>query len=244
MNQQDDFEERNRATAVAMAADPELRALTREWFRIASRYEYSYHFSWLGRPIIQFPQDLLALQEIVWSVRPDLIVETGIARGGSLVFYASLLELIGGDGRVVGVDIEVRPQNRLALDQHALRRRIDLIDGSSVEPSVVAEVHRRAAGCGAVMVVLDSLHTHDHVLGELHAYSPLVTVGSYLVALDTVIEDMPPDFSEDRPWGPGNSPKTAVRQFLAHTDRFEVDRQLEAKLLISVAPEGYLRRVR
>jgi cephalosporin hydroxylase len=244
MNHQDDFEERNRATAAAMVADPELRALTREWFRIASRHEYSYHFSWLGRPVIQFPQDLLALQEIVWSVKPDLIVETGIARGGSLVFYASLLELLGGDRRVVGIDIEVRPQNRAALDQHPLRKRIDLVEGSSVEPSVVAEIHRRAGHCSKVMVVLDSLHTHDHVLGELHAYSPLVTLGSYLVALDTIIEDMPPDFSRDRPWGPGNSPKTAVRQFLAHTDRFEVDRQLEAKLLISVAPEGYLRRVR
>jgi cephalosporin hydroxylase len=239
----DDFEARNREMVERMAADPELQRLSREWFRLASRYEYSYHFSWLGRPIIQFPQDILALQEIVWRVQPDLIVETGVARGGSLVFYASLLELFGGDRRVLGIDVDLRTHNRRALQSHALHQRIDLLEGSSVDPKIVASVYATAATRKRVMVVLDSLHTHDHVLAELQAYAPLVKLPSYLVVLDTIIEQMPEDFSKGRPWGPGNNPATAVREFVSRNPRFAVDRELEDKLLFTVAPGGYLRCV-
>jgi cephalosporin hydroxylase len=240
----DEFEERNEKMVQAMAEDSDLTRLARAWFERAAQFEYSYHFTWLGRPIIQFPQDIVAIQEIVWSVKPVLIVETGIARGGSLVFYASLLELLGGAGRVVGVDVEIRPENRRAIEAHPLARRIKMIEGSSVDPVVVDAVRREAAGSVPVMVVLDSLHTHAHVLRELMLYAPLVTKGSYLVVLDTVIEDMPPAFSGSRPWRPGDNPKTAVAEFLRSSDRFEVDRSIDAKLLITVAPGGYLRCVK
>ena len=227
-----------------MASDPELAALARALFLKSCQYKYSYHFSWLGRPIIQYPQDILAVQELVWRVRPELIVETGVAHGGSLVLYASLLELIGGPGRVVGIDVDIRPHNREAIQQHPMFRRISLIEGSSIDASVAAQVRAMAAGCRRVLVSLDSNHTHEHVLGELRLYSPLVTRDSYLLVFDTVIEDMPEDSFPNRSWGKGNNPKTAVREFLRTNDRFVVDREIEAKLLITVAPEGYLRCVK
>lgn len=227
------------------AEDRGFEELTREWFARASARKYSYNFTWLGRPIIQFPQDIVALQEIVWSVQPDLIIETGIARGGSLIFYASMLQLIGGNGEVLGIDVDIREHNRAEIVRHPLFHRIRMIEGSSVDPAVVRQVEDfvRARNKRHVMVVLDSLHTHEHVLAEMKLYSSFVTKGSYLVALDTIIEDMPPAFSADRPWGPGNSPRTAVEQFLKHNRRFEADRAIPDKLLITVAPGGYLRCV-
>lgn len=221
-----------------------LRALSMKWVAEVSRHKYSYHFTWLGRPVIQFPQDLVAMQEIIWRIRPSLIIETGVARGGSLIFYASLLELIGGDGRVVGIDIEIREHNRREIENHQLSRRIDLVEGSSVDPAVIETVHKMAADQKPILVVLDSNHTREHVLKELEAYSPLVTRDSYLVVFDTVIEEMPEDFFPDRPWGKGDNPKTAVEDFLRSTDRFTVDEEYDGKLLISVAPGGYLRCIK
>jgi len=237
----DDFEQHNREVIAKSAEDEGLQRATREWFDAASRWEYSYHFTWLGRPIIQFPQDIVALQEIIWNVKPSVIVETGIARGGSLIFYASMLELIGGEGIVVGVDIDIRPHNRVEIEKHPMMKRIRLIEGSSVADDVVGQVKQFIGGRGPVMVVLDSNHTHDHVLAELRQYAPLVTAGSYLVVFDTVIELLPQDFFPDRPWGRGNNAMTAVREFLAESDRFEIDREIQNKLLITVAPEGYLK---
>jgi cephalosporin hydroxylase len=204
----------------------------------------TYNFTWLGRPIIQFPQDVFAMQEIIWRVRPDLIIETGVAHGGSLVFYASMLEMIGGPGEVVGIDIEIRPANRAAIESHPMFGRIRLVEGSSVDPLTVQRVCALAAGKKRVLVVLDSNHTHDHVSAELRLYSPLVTKGSYLVVFDTIVEHMPAHAFPDRPWGRGNNPMTAVCAFLEKTDRFTVDREIEEKLLITVAPSGYLRCVR
>jgi cephalosporin hydroxylase len=238
-----DFEERNRRLTAAMAGDEEVRRLTRAWFDQVSRFEYSYHFTWLGLPIIQFPQDILAVQEVVWRVRPDLIVETGIARGGSLVLSASLLELIGGDGRVVGIDVDIRAPNRAAIEAHPLARRITMIEGSSTDDAVVAQVREAAADRSRVLVMLDSNHTHDHVLAELRRYGPLVTPGSYLIVFDTVIEYMPEDAFPDRPWSRGDNPATAVKAFLAEDDRFVVDEAIDRKLQISVSPGGYLRRL-
>lgn len=240
----DDFDLQNRQSIERMGADERLRRLTREWFTASSRYEYSYHFKWLGRPIIQFPQDIIALQEIIFEVRPRLIIETGIARGGSLVFSASMLELLGGDGRVIGVDIDIREHNRTEIERHPLARRIKMIQGSSVDEEVSRLVAREAEGSSPVLVILDSNHTHEHVLKELEIYSHLVTRGSYLIVFDTVISEMPEDFFPDRPWGLTNNPKTAVSEFLKTNDRFEVDRQMEAKLLITVAPGGYLRCIK
>jgi len=224
----------------AMAGDAEVDRLARELFDRVNSYRYSYNFTWLGRPVIQYPQDLVALQELIWRVRPDLIVETGIAHGGSLVFSASMLELLG-DGEVLGVDIEIRPHNREAIEAHPLARRIAMIEGSSVDEQVVAQVREHAAGKERVLVILDSNHTHEHVARELELYGELVTPGSYLIVMDTVIDDMPAESFPDRPWGPGNNPKTAVHEFLAHTDRFEIDREISDKLLITVAPDGYLK---
>jgi cephalosporin hydroxylase len=198
----------------------------------------------MGRPAIQFPQDLIGVQELVWRLRPDLIVETGIAHGGSLVYSASLLQLLGGDGIVVGVDVDIRAHNRVAIEQHPMAGRIRMIQGSSIDPAVVEQVREHARGRASVLVMLDSNHTHEHVLAELRAYAPLVTPDSYIVVFDTLIEDMPADLIQDRPWGPGNNPKTAVHAYLAEDDRFAIDRDMEAKLLITVAPDGWLRRVK
>ena len=223
-----------------MAADPEVRDLRRRIYACVVKHRYVYNFSWLGRPIIQFPQDVVAVQEILWRVRPDLVVETGVARGGSLVLSASILELVG-HGEVLGIDVEIRPHNRRSIEAHPLSKRIRLIEGSSTDPAVVEEVRAAAAGRSGVVVILDSLHTHEHVLEELRLYSPLVGKGSYLIAFDTAIDDVPGDAFPDRPWGKGNNPKTAVREFLRENPRFEVDRALEDRLGITSAPEGFLR---
>jgi cephalosporin hydroxylase len=224
-----------------LGGHPELKSLSYQWLSAVSRYKYSYNFSWLGRPIIQLPQDILAMQELIWQVRPALIVETGIAHGGSLIFYASMLELLGGKGLVVGIDIDIRAHNRLEIEAHPLFKRIRLIEGDSTEPAVVEEVYGLAEGKAPILVALDSNHTHEHVLKELQLYSPLVRKGSYLVVFDTIIEDCPSGYVHDRPWDKGDNPRTAVAEFLAANPRFEEDRNLESKLLITVAPGGYLK---
>jgi cephalosporin hydroxylase len=237
----EEFDEHNENIVSRMGTDAEMTDLTRQWFQKASKLEYSYHFKWLGLPIIQFPQDVLAVQELVWDIKPDLIVETGVARGGSLILYASLLELLGNDGKVIGIDIDIRPHNRKAIEEHPLSRRIELKEASSVAHEVVQDVFHQAESAKRVMVILDSNHTHEHALEEMKCYSPLVDKGSYMVVLDTVIEDMPAEFSTDRPWGPGDNPKTAVHEFLRTNSRFEIDRAVQDKLQITVGPDGFLK---
>lgn len=242
------FDEEVRERIAANARNGELQAAARGFMEASTEPKYSYNFSWLGRPIIQYPQDIVAMQELIWAVQPDLVVETGIAHGGSLILWASLLELnaaCGGppDAHVVGVDIEVRPHNRAAIEAHPLARRITTIEGSSTDSAVIDQVRAAASGRERVLVCLDSNHTHAHVLAELEAYALLTTVGSYCVVFDTVIEDLPPDAHPDRPWGPGDNPKTAVHEFLATHPEFEIDRSIPDKLLITVAPDGYLKRV-
>ena len=227
-----------------MAADPQLRTLSREFFNRTCDYRYTYNFKWLGRPIIQYPQDMIALQEVIWDVQPELIIETGIAHGGSLIFSASLLQLMGGNGRVLGLDIDIRPHNLKAIQEHPLAHRIDMLEGSSVDDSIAEKVRDIAAGKSPVMVILDSNHTHEHVLRELQLYAPLVTKGSYLVVFDTVVEQMSPDAFPDRPWGVGNNPYTAVQEFLQTTDRFELNAEIENKLLLTVGPGGWLKCVK
>jgi cephalosporin hydroxylase len=224
-----------------MAHDAQLQEHARETFLGSCRYNYSYNFKWLGRPIIQYPQDIVAMQEILWRVQPQWVIETGVAHGGSLIFSASMLELIGGPGRVLGIDIDIRAHNRVEIEKHPMAKRIQLLQGSSIDPAIIAQVRSMVQGPGPILVALDSNHTHDHVLRELELYSPLVTAGSYLVVFDTVVEDMPDEFFEQRPWRRGNSPKTAVQAFLKSTDRFAVDVELENKLLLTVAPHGYLK---
>jgi cephalosporin hydroxylase len=227
----------------AMTQDADIQSCLPRTLEKIAKYRYAHNFTWLGRPIIQWPQDIVAMQELIWNVKPDLVIETGIAHGGSLIFYASLLELIGS-GEVLGVDVEIRPHNRREIERHPRAKRITLLEGSSISPDIVTAVHQAARGKQRVLVVLDSNHTHDHVLSEARLYSPLVTKGSYLVVFDTVIEDVPASCYPDRPWRPGDNPKTAVRQFLSENDRFEIDRDFQDRLLLTAAPDGYLRCVK
>lgn len=220
----------------------DLKAAASVFNELSNREQYSYNFTWMGRPIIQYPQDMVAMQELIWRIQPDLLIETGIAHGGSLIFYASLFELIG-KGEVIGIDIDIREHNRREIEAHPMFKRITMIQGSAVDEALVAEVGKRVEGKQTVMVCLDSNHTHAHVLRELELYSPFVTVGSYLVVFDTIVEDMPAKMY-DRPWDKGNNPKTAVWEFLTQTDDFEIDHAIDNKLLISVAPEGYLKRMK
>lgn len=221
----------------------------KQFYDLSAESKYSYNFTWMGRPIIQYPQDIVAMQELIWEVQPDLIIETGIAHGGSLILYASLLELnaaCGGpsEASILGVDIDIRTHNKEAIEAHPMSKRIEMIQGSSIATEIVDAVKDKAQGKQRIMVVLDSNHTHEHVLAELEAYAPLVTKGSYCVVFDTVVEDMSKGSFPDRPWDVGNNPKTAVWEYLKNHDEFEIDKRIQHKLLITVAPDGFLKRVK
>ena len=239
-------------------ANAALQQAGLDFMRISTIPEYSYNYFWLGRPIIQYPQDMVAMQELIWQIKPDLIIETGIAHGGSLILSASMLSLLdycyaieqgtmldpkAPRRRVLGLDIDIRAHNRAAIEAHPMANRIDMIEGSSIDPAIVAQVQDIARGYERVLVCLDSNHTHEHVLAELEAYAPLVSSGSYCVVFDTLVEDMPAEMFPDRPWGPGDNPKTAVWEYLKTHPEFEIDKQMDYKLLVSVAPDGYLRRI-
>lgn len=224
--------------------DSDVQALSRVWMREVTRHKYAYNFSWMGRPLIQLPQDMVAVQEIIWKIKPDLIIETGVAHGGSLIYYASLLEMMGEDGYVLGIDVDIREHNRVEIENHPMYKRIKMIQGSSIDSAVIEKVKEHVSEKKSVLVVLDSNHTHDHVMSELELYSPFVTKESYLVVFDTLVEDMPDDLQpNDRPWGKGNNPKTAVWEWIKKNPSFEIDKKIEHKLLITVAPDGYLKRV-
>jgi cephalosporin hydroxylase len=248
-----EFETQVKKNIEGLGRDPLLKKKAWEWAVEASgKYNYTYNFHWGGLPIIQFPQDVMAMQEIFWSAKPDLVIETGIARGGSLSFWSSLMCLLdtyeGLDPRnsfrkVVGVDIDIRPHNRKALDEHPLRFKMELIEGSSIAPEIIQQVRSHADGADRVLVSLDSNHTHEHVLAELNAYADLVSVGSYCIVFDTAIEDLPAGSFPDRPWDVGNNPKTAVHEWIKTHPEFEIDKDIDNKLLISVAPDGYLKKV-
>lgn len=212
-----------------------------KWLVNSAPHRYSYNFRWMGVPIIQYPQDIVAMQEIIWSIQPDLIIETGIAHGGSLVFYASLLKLLGGDRKILGIDIDIRDYNRKAIESHSVFDYIELIEGSSIDEKVVSIVKEFSKNKQKILVILDSNHTHEHVYKELELYSPLVNKDSYLVVFDTVVEDMPDNSFPNRAWGKGNNPKTAVKEFLSKNHRFEIDKSIQHKLQITVAPDGYLK---
>lgn len=241
MDDREEFEAVRQGHRAALGGDDALHEASIDVYRRADEHGYSYVWDWLGLPIIQSPVDIVVLQEVVWRTRPQLVIETGVARGGSVALFASLLELLG-EGRVLGVDIEIRAGNRAALDEHPLRHRIDLLEGSSTAPSTLEEVTQRAKAVERVMVVLDSDHTHAHVREELDAYAPLVSPGQYLVVADTIVEHLPRQVHRPRAWGPGDNPATALDAFLAADDRFEVDVDIDAKLLLSSSPRGYLRR--
>ncbi|MBI2033732.1 MAG: cephalosporin hydroxylase family protein [Candidatus Liptonbacteria bacterium] len=238
------FESERRLNLKKLSRDRKLKKVAANFMVGSIRGRYSYNFDWLGRPIIQYPQDIIALQEIIWKVKPDLIIETGIARGGSLIFSASMLELIGGNGRVLGVDIDIRSHNRIEIEKHRMFKRIKMIEGSSIDAKVIARVKGLTRGKKKILVYLDSSHTSAHVLQELELYSRFVSRGSYIIVFDTIVEYLPTGMVKDRPWGKGNNPATAVREFLKKHKNFVADRDIENKLLITAAPGGFLRRVR
>lgn len=241
-----------------LESDTSLKNASISWIRDSAKRNYSYNFSWMARPIIQYPQDMVAMQELIWQIKPDLIIETGIAHGGSIILSASMLALLDmteaiesgatinpkkSKRKVLGIDIDIRTHNRTAIEGHPMASRIQMIQGSSIAPEIIEQVKQVAQDYKRILVCLDSNHTHDHVLAELEAYAPLTSVGSYCVVFDTIIEDMPDDMFPDRPWGPGNNPKTAVWEYLKAHSEFEVDKNIQHKLLITVAPEGYLKRL-
>ena len=253
-----DFKSEIPGRIAAMQQNTALTGAAMEFLRASAGAEYSYNYHWLGRPIIQYPQDIVAMQELIWEIKPDLILETGIAHGGSLIFSASVLAMLdmceaiekgemldpAQSGRkVIGVDIDIRAHNRAAMDAHPMRSRIEMIEGSSIAQETIAQVKAAAEGYETVLVCLDSMHTHDHVLAELEAYAPLTSKGSYCVVFDTLIEDMAEDEYPDRPWGKGDNPKTAVWEYLKSHPEFEIDKSIPDKLMITVAHDGFLKRV-
>jgi cephalosporin hydroxylase len=239
-----EFNEQKVSNIEKLGADPGLKKLAIDFINQSSENKYSYNFSWMGRPIIAYPQDMIAMQEIIWEVKPDLIIETGVAHGGSIVYYASLLELIGGDGLVVGIDIDIRRHNRDLIEAHPMMKRIKLLEGSSVSDEIIEQVKEIASTKKRIMVCLDSNHTHEHVLNELKLYAPFTSKGSYCVVFDTIVEDMPADWDwGTRPWGKNNNPKTAVWEYLKQNKDFEIDRTIQNKLLITVAPDGFLKKI-
>ncbi len=243
MNEIEKFQEEVKKNIEGLGKDKSLRDLSIDWNYRANQYNYCYNFTWMGIPVIQAPQDLIALQEIIWNVKPDLIIETGIARGGSLIFHSSMLELMGSEsGDVLGVDIDIRSHNYEQIVHHPMYKRISMIEGSSIDPNTFEKVKAFAKGKERILVCLDSNHTHDHVLEELNLYGSLVTKGSYCVVFDTGIEDVP-DEGVDRPWGKGNNPKTAVWEYLKSHSEFEIDKIIENKILITAAPDGFLKKV-
>ena len=249
MNPTDNFKKEVSNNIKVLGKDKMLKKITKEWIIEANNKKYSYNFSWLGRPIIQYPQDIIALQEIIWEVKPDMIIETGIAHGGSLIFSASMLSILETcgeieNGKVLGIDIDIREHNKKAIELHPMSKKITMFEGSSISDDMIKKVHDFSKQGKKIMVILDSNHTHDHVLAELKAYADLVSVDSYCLAFDTVVEDMPENSFPDRPWDKGDNPKTAVWEYLKENDDFVIDKNIQNKILITVAPDGYLRRVK
>jgi cephalosporin hydroxylase len=247
MNEDEKFESSNKKIIKQMNKDTEFLKISKKWLLQSLKHGYSYHFRWLGLPIIQYPQDIISTQEIIWRVKPDLIIETGIARGGSLIFSASILEMIG-KGSVLGIDIDIRKHNKNAIKKHHLSKRITMIQGSSIDTQIVNKVKNIAKTKKKIIIFLDSNHTHEHVLKELELYSPLVKKGSYVVVFDTIIEDIPNNWwgkhISSRPWNKKNNPKSAVKEFLLKNDRFKIDQTIEDKILLTAASKGYLKCIK
>ena len=270
MSADSSFDEYVSSNIENIGMDRRLKNLTMEWLCLAINHNYAQNFTWMGLPVIQIPQDIYSVQELIWMVKPDLVIETGIARGGSLVLSASMLALLdycdaldqdrllepkATKRKVLGIDIDIRKHNCEAIMAHPMSHMIQMLQGSSIDQGIIKQVHEVARGYSTVMVFLDSNHTHEHVLAELVAYAPLVSRGSYCVVWDTGVEDLPDGVVIVRPWGKGNNPKTAVLEYLDNIAKqgsfgvdgsslsFEIDKTIENKIAITASPDGFLRRV-
>lgn len=253
-----EFEKEVEIRLAKQAQNEPIKDLASSFMSASLAQKYSYNFFWQGRPVIQYPQDIFAMQELIWNVKPDLIVETGIAHGGSIIFSASMLALLdmyeaieGGydlnvskpKRKVLAVDIDIKEHNRKAISEHPLANRITMIQGSSVDPEVVKAARELSQG-KKVLVVLDSNHTFEHVYQELQAYAPLVSIGSYCIVMDTIVNDVSDAMYLDRPWSQNNNPKQAAHKWLSENSNFVVDKDIESKILLTVAPDGYLKRIK
>jgi cephalosporin hydroxylase len=238
------FKDAVKQNIIEQGNDEQLQALGKQWVKETMNKKFIYNFTWMGRPIIQHPHDTMALQELIWELKPDLIIETGIAHGGSIIFSASMLELLGGEREVIAIDIDIRKHNREEIENHPMFKRIKLVEGSSIDVATIDKVKALSIGKKNIMVILDSNHTHEHVIKELELYSPFVSINNYLIVFDTWVEDVPENYYPDRPWDKGNNPKTAVWEFIKQNDSFVIDKSIEHKLAITLAPDGYLKRVK
>lgn len=238
-----EYREKMAENITGIAQDKAFQESSLSWMNQSIAHKYSYNFEWMGRPIIQYPQDIIAMQELIWKVKPDLIIETGIAHGGGLLFYASMMELLGGDGQVVELEQHILPDVREALPKYPQMKRITMIEGDSISDQVAEQVYKIAQGKKRVMVALDSCHTHAHVMAELARYAPLVKQGGYVVVFDTIVNDVNQVAYVDRPWDETNNPKTAVHEFIGNNKRFEIDHAISDKLQITVCPDGFLKCV-
>ncbi|MBL8025652.1 MAG: cephalosporin hydroxylase family protein [Fibrobacteres bacterium] len=243
MNEIEKFKAEVEENIKGLGNDPKNKQISLDWLLQVSKHKYVYNFTWMGRPIIQAPQDIVAMQEIIWDVQPDLIIETGIAHGGSIILYASILELIG-KGEVLGIDLDIRSHNFKEIINHPMYKRITMLEGSSIDSKIAEKVRAFAAGKKKILVSLDSNHTHEHVLKELEIYAPLVTVGSYCVVFDTLVDEIPDEYYTDRPWKKGDNPKSAVREYLKSHPEYVIDKRIDHKIQISAAPDGYLKRIK
>ena len=244
MNPIEEFRRERQEAAEMMSQDEDLKKKSLDWMLHADKYKYTYNFNWLGRPIIKYPNDIVVMQEVIWDVKPDLIIETGIAHGGSIIFSASMLELIGEGGQVVALDVDIRKHNREQIEKHPMYKRITMFEGDCLSEEILSKVREIAKNKKRVMVILDSNHTHSHVLKELELYAPFVTIGSYLILSDTFIEYFPKGYYTDRSWDVGNNPMTALREFLSKNRNFVIDADKVNKLLIADAVDGYLKRIK
>jgi len=239
-----EFERLRMDSVLSMSRDRKLLKQARNVLIEADHYYWIHQANWFGEPTLKLPQDMLALQEIIFQTRPKFIIELGVAWGGSLLFYATLMKVLGGQ-RVIGVDIYMPDDLRQRLaDVTEVSDKILLIEGSSIERDTLDRIHEEVNHCLETMVILDSNHTHDHVISELRLYNSLVGKGSYMVCEDTIIESIPEQKHRPRPWGPGNNPKTAVLEFLRENDRFVIDESIDRKLLLTCMPGGFLKCIK
>ena len=235
--------ENRKNKSFSLGLDKKIFQQSKDLIYNLDQYDYSYLWTWMGIPIIQLPADIMATQEVIWKTKPDIIIETGVARGGSVLFMASILEMMG-NGQVIGVDIDIRKHNRESIEAHPMSKRVTLIEGGSVDDSILKQVRANIPDGARVMVVLDSDHSRDHVLEECRAYGPMVTKDCYMVVADTLVghlDEKEAPQNRSQVWYKGNDPLTALQEYMLESDRFEIDLEINGKLVLSSSPGGYLR---